>query len=258
MPIDHPDGIAPISISRADIKTPIDIQKQTINVEIDIVAQTLAKIEINIASSSITLNINIAAAAAGVTLNVNVKSQTANINVNIAASAVTVNVNISSQTANINVNIAASAATITVSVTGTAQVNIYAQNVGIFLQPEWTAKEGTDKTFNAEGLNKTWGQYAAGDYSVGAGKIVYITSGSFSIVSNVQAEYNDYFYGLARIQRIVDATVTDKANWGGLGGGVVTFPKPIVFEGPCTLRYIIHNRSDKAADMWLTVAGYEE
>lgn len=131
------------------------------------------------------------------------------------------------------------------------------QYVGMYLQPEFAAKEGTDKTFNAEGLDKNWGGYTHIDYAVAVGKIVYLTSGSFSIVSNVQAEYNDYFYGMARIQRIVGVATTDKANWGGLGGGAVSFPKPIVIEGPCTLRCLLHNRSDKAADLRLTVSGYE-
>jgi len=248
MPKDHPDGISPISVSRADIKAPIDIQKQSVTVKIDIIAQTLATIQINIASSSVTLDINIAAAAAGVTLNVNVKSQTANISVNLAASAITLDINIKSQTANINVNLAASAitldiniksqtaninvkiaasdVTVTVSVTGTAQVNLYAQNVGLYLKPEWEAKEGNDKGFQISNVNMVWGNSSYVEYDVPAGKTLYITSMGFGIFSAASDDYDHYLYGECYIYNAT--SVATIARVGGLGGGSLPFSQPLV------------------------------
>ncbi len=255
MAIDHPDGIRAISVSRADIKAPVDIQKQTINVEIDIVAQTLAKIQINIASSSITLNINIAAAAAGVTLNVNLKSQTANINVNIAASAATVNVNISSQTANINVNIAASVATITVSVTGTAQVNIYAQSIGMYLKPDWEAKENHDKGFHIANTSIAYGESSYVSYTVTAGKTLYLTHMGFSIVAAASADYDHHLVGECYIYNHTASKLL--ARVGGNGGNSSSFPQPIVIDAGEEFQGSIGSYAGVTCRMSAAFWGYE-
>ena len=169
MTIDHPDGVSPISISRADIKAPVDIQKQTINVKIDIVAQTLAKVEINIASSSVTLDINIAAAAAAVTLNVNVKSQTANINVNVAASA----------------------ATVTVSVTGTANISITAQTMAVYSKLDWEVKEGNQKyLYGTDTLAALHTVSTLVQYTVPSGKTLYVYGLSFYAIASAEADAN--------------------------------------------------------------------
>jgi len=299
MPIDHPDGISPISVSRADIKAPIDIQKQTINVAIDIVAQTLAKIQINIASSSVTLNINIAAAAAGVTLNVNVKSQTANINVNLAASGITLDINVKSQTANINVNLAASGitldinvksqtaninvnlaasgitldinvksqtaninvkiaasdVTVTVSVTGTAQVNLYAQNVGIYLKPEWEAKEGNDKNFAGTATNQAPGVELVIYYTAPTDKTLYITQVAFAVFATNAADADKPQMCTSRIHNVTGTTPL--WHQGGNGGGGLSFTKPLAVPWPQQVGFYCRNGSNHNCSLFIVAGGYE-
>jgi|GEM_PF-2991259 len=119
-----------------DYTYPMTIIGQELNVAIDIAAQSIPTLDINIASSAVTLNINIESISEGVVFNVaqsgdwtinavqtgtwtiniggpldasgNIKTSimdSVQLDVNIAASAVTLNVNIAESAVTLNVNI---------------------------------------------------------------------------------------------------------------------------------------------------------
>jgi len=275
-PTDHPDGVRAVLITTTAIELPIDIKTCTATLKVDITAQTVGKIAISIAAADITgnipidiaaqavgnigidikaqtvaqLNVNIAASA--VTLNVNISSQTAALNVNIAASAVTLNVNISSQTANLNVNIAASAATITVSVTGTANISINAQTVGIHIESEWEVKQGMDKNYYGESGASSG---VATDFSViavDAGKTLYIVEWGW--VMQVDAG----FYGAIVKQLQADPfTKTVLSHSGGRMGFSVIEPMPIAIAGPINVLARVYQLTGNEVGVAFSFRGYE-
>ena len=222
------DIMVPIDIQGAYIMMPIDIQAQYVTLEMDIVAQTVGNISIDIAAQTIG-NINIDIAASAITLDVNLKSQTANINIDIAASAITLDVNLKSQTANINIDIAAqTAGNLAVNITASAvtlnmnleasaitlNIDMHTQSVGIYLQPEWAAKEGIDKDIT--------GIYGGGgyiiDYTVPAGKELRIFD--FGYADDIDEP----------ISVILQCGVTALAACGGSLGASFSLTKPKIFE----------------------------
>jgi len=165
------------------------------NIGIDIKAQTLSQLNVNIAASAVTLNVNISSVTSGVTFNVaqsgtwtinaaqsgtwtiniggpldasgNVKTailSSVQLNVNIAASAVTLNVNISSQSVTLNV-----------SVTGTANVNITNAIVNI----------SSVRLMDSGTIKRVWAQISNGTstmYTVPTGKKFYIYSVALNVL----------------------------------------------------------------------------
>jgi hypothetical protein len=134
-------------------------------------------------------------------------------------------------------------------------INIAAQNVGIYLQPEWAAKVGVDKSFNWASLNLGEGLSASLPYTVTAGKTLYITQLSFysHAVDVANADLNQMCMGY-----ITDND--DAANaWyqGGNGGGGVVFSKPMAFEGGHTVNFAVMNCSNHHTKSGVTASGYE-
>lgn len=200
------DIMVPIDIQGAYIMMPIDIQAQYVTLEMDIVAQTVGNISIDIAAQTIG-NINIDIAASAITLDVNLKSQTANINIDIAAqTAGNLAVNITASDVTLNMNLEASAITL--------NIDMHTQSVGIYLQPEWAAKEGIDKDIT--------GIYGGGgyiiDYTVPAGKELRIFD--FGYADDIDEP----------ISVILQCGVTALAACGGSLGASFSLTKPKIFE----------------------------
>lgn len=200
------DIMVPIDIQGAYIMMPIDIQAQYVTLEMDIVAQTVGNISIDIAAQTIG-NINIDIAASAITLDVNLKSQTANINIDIAAqTAGNLAVNITASAVTLNMNLEASAITL--------NIDMHTQSVGIYLQPEWAAKEGIDKDIT--------GIYGGGgyiiDYTVPAGKELRIFD--FGYADDIDEP----------ISVILQCGVTALAACGGSLGASFSLTKPKIFE----------------------------
>jgi|GEM_PF-6102944 len=241
----------PVDIQGAYIMMPVDIQAQYMNLEIDIVAQSVGHIEIDIAAQSVgNIDINIAA-------------QTANLDINIAAAAVTLDINIASQAASLNVNIAATNVTLDVevqnaSITVTAtnlSIKIDAQAVGVYLQPEWAAKERKDKNFSFMAMNLAVGATGNAYYTVPADKDLYLCGFSFEIYATNNADKNNNQIGAISLYNL--DTTTTLAWLGGNGGGGVVFAKPILVPEGEQLRYSWSNRSNHVASGYVTVWGYE-
>jgi len=110
---DYTDWTDSIELLGSEIQLPIDLQGAYIQLPVDIQGQYI-NLSCDIVAQSIgNIAIDIASQSIG------------NINVNISSQSATLNVNISSQSANVTISISA-------------------QNVGVYLQPEWSARQGTD------------------------------------------------------------------------------------------------------------------
>lgn len=132
------------------------------------------------------------------------------------------------------------------------------QNKGMYLQPEWAAKEGTDKNFTATVQNKTRDQYTYVTYQVPSGKTLYVTGVSFWIYSNAAADYDHFFYGsLVFKEGPWDEPGTHKGYGGGVGGGILPFTKPIEIVASEYATAMIYNRSNVAANLAVSFWGYE-
>jgi hypothetical protein len=186
-------------VTASDIMMPVDIQAQYITLDINIAASAVTlnvnitasavTLNVTIQSSAVTLNVNITASA--VTLNVAIQSSAVTLNVNITASAVTLNVAIQSSAVTLNVNISSSSVTLNVTVTnatlnvtgsvtisGTANITITGQSVGVSIQGEWQVEQGNLKTY-AGGGSLASGAQGYISYTVPAGKILYIYGATF-------------------------------------------------------------------------------
>ncbi len=208
------DVMVPIDVQAGYVMMPVDLQAQYITLEIDIVAQSIGNIAIDIAAQTI-----------------------GNINVNINA-----------QTANINVSIAASAVTLTVTVSGTADINIQTQAVGIYLQPDWNALQGTDKNLTGGGTVASGAETDVLAYVVTAGKSFYICDLTFT----------GYHFGVQGVATLRYSTPAVYLCYlGGVVGNSIVFSKPKKVAAGKTISVSIKNLDADAADFAVSIGGYE-
>jgi len=127
---------------------------------------------------------------------------------------------------------------------------------GLYLKPEWAAKEGTDKSFYANRIAATFGQAPpAAFYLVPVGKTLYLNGLSFGVRANLVADADNNQMGSAYI---IDTTTGDIYGYvGGNGGGCVVFPKPIVIPGGDVVAYPVVCQANHACDIDVTCWGYE-
>lgn len=127
--------------------------------------------------------------------------------------------------------------------------------VGLYLIPEWAAKEGTDKSFYGFGTNVAVGDSAVVNYTVPAAKTLYISAAAFaaSAYADANADLNQVAWF-----RIVDTTTGDVFVYiGGNSGGQITFPKPIVIPAAHQVSIRLFNQSNHTLNLRFTAQGYE-
>lgn len=126
---------------------------------------------------------------------------------------------------------------------------------GLYLKPEWSAKEGTDKNFIANDDALIFGEGATVTYLVPAGKSLYITQVSTSLVAPLVANS-----GNNQICRALVYDQTDNVvKWclGGNGGAGMAFSKPIVIPTGHTVWFTCYNFSANTAWGVVVASGYE-
>ncbi len=169
--------------------------------------------------------------------------------VDIQGQTMDVKVDIDAQTiGNLAVNIVAQAV-------GNLLISVAAQTVGVFLQPEWTAQQGTDKDFIATGADFVRGTYALAMYTVTAGKTLTINSVAGLCYANLAADGDkEQICSVA----IYDATsAAFKFYQGGNGGVGMSFPKPLHFAAGHQVWFMIFNWSNHNCNMSVIANGYE-
>ena len=241
------DIMVPIDVQGAYIMLPVDIQGQYLTLDIDIAAQSVGNIEVDIAAQSVG-NIAVSIAASAVTLNINIQSSEIALNVNIAASKVTLPINIKSSEIALNVNISAQSI-------GNLTIDIQAQSVGVYLQPEWAAKQGIDKNIRGLANDEGWGGSLKVAYTVPEGKTLYITLVTAGGRANEEA--NGSKIQNIRVVLFNQTTETFVLETAGEGGVVVPLAKPVVVGEEEEINLFAYSYAAHNSNLYGTIMGYE-
>jgi len=126
---------------------------------------------------------------------------------------------------------------------------------GVYLQPEWTAKEGTDKNLFANIANQAFAAVLDLSYTVPIGKILYVNSISFAINGNLAADAEKNNIGRLYLYDVTN----DKsiAVVGGNGGGQLPLLKPIAFSATTEIKLRLYNMAGHNTDLFSCLEGYE-
>ncbi len=126
---------------------------------------------------------------------------------------------------------------------------------GLYLQPQWAALRGTDKSFRKSGAALIWGNSVVETYAVPAGKTLYITDiAGAGYASGV---------GDAELNQIIRVYVAELLglgiifDMGGNGGVTHSFAKPIVVRGGYTAQFSVSNFSNHGMIVQVFASGYE-
>lgn len=223
-----------VNVAASAITLNVNVTNATLNV--DITAQSVGNLNVNLAASAITLNVNIAASA--VTLNVNLSSQSAfNLDVNIAASAITLNVNLSSSSITLNVNLTSQSVNI--------NIDFADQSVAVFDAAKWFAKQAVQVfIFGTATVNANSAANVA-TRTVPAGKTFFIVGVSMAIQDT--AAYNNFRVGI-----VIGVTVVQA--WGSLAGGSIILDTPIRATAGQTVNCSVRN--NHATNNIAVIAGF--
>lgn len=187
--------------------------------KVNITAQDLAEIEISIVAATIMAPVD------------------------IQGSYIMMPVDIQAQYVTLDINIKAKEVTLT--------IDIEAQHVGIYLQPEWAAKEGVHKNLygTASGDAATWVEVIS--YTVTEGKTLYINDwGGYSpVAAGTQGACGGYLHN---ITDDIYLCITGGAN--GFQGSF-TVPKKITSEK--NIKLFIFNGRNITQFVAGYLAGYE-
>jgi len=135
-----------------------------------------------------------------------------------------------------------------VGATATVSISITAQSVGLWIQPQWAAKGGYDKTLHGYDNIVAGGASVLIDYVVPSGKTLYITDVSFARISDQGPVYlwiYDYTHSV---------TVFTVA---AMQGGAIILNTPKVFPGGTEIWVYIQNPGTTDSDFEVTVGGFE-
>jgi len=124
---------------------------------------------------------------------------------------------------------------------------------GLYLKPEWAAKEGKDKDFLTQGLNKAFGESKDISYAVPALKILLVTQLFASNMAVVAADADNNQFC------IVEISVGDMPKYevGMNGGGLVVLAKPYVIDSEETVAVNVTNRANHNTNINVGFSGYE-
>ena len=129
--------------------------------------------------------------------------------------------------------------------------------VDVVLQPEWAAKEGTDKNFKASKEVTTYGDGAAVTYEVPAGKTLVITQIGGRSRARLQADANNNQMCEVTIYEYDGLGYVAVETVGGNGGAYMALKKPRVFEAGDKVQFGISNWANHDVHTWVNASGYE-
>lgn len=125
---------------------------------------------------------------------------------------------------------------------------------GVYLQPDWAAKEDIDKTLEATEADQARGNEVHFAYTPN-GKTLYITYFCAYCKAHdaADSDLNQMCWGL--LANITDAKYY--ARQGGNGGFMITFPTPIVIPAGKLLHGHVYNAANHNCDIGVSAGGYE-
>ena len=182
---------------------------------------------------------------------VDIEAQTVDeIAVNIAAQTLgTIKADIIAQTVeNLTVDLAA-------QTLEQLNINILQQGIGIYLQPTWAAKEGTDKDFEVVDTSLGYAGNIEVVYDVPAGKTLYMTDISFTIRPH-DREFADH--NLIFLAYVLDTTAAAHfLRVTGSNGASEHLIRPAPTPGPHEFKALLYNMSPVLVNMGIHVSGFE-
>lgn len=126
---------------------------------------------------------------------------------------------------------------------------------GVFLKPDWEAKEGRDKTFETALMDQGFNNSSSVSYTVPAGKTLYITDYTFYARATNVADADSPQMCLGHLRN-----VTDNLSYmlqGGNGGGGGTPVVPIVIPENKEFRATIYVYGNHNMNAGILTRGYE-
>jgi hypothetical protein len=135
---------------------------------------------------------------------------------------------------------------------GNLSINVAAQGVGVYLQAEWAAKEDIDKIILASSTNVNPRSGTGVSYTVPAGKTLYITHLTYSVVSYSIAD-SDLLH-TAYIQLSTGSTINAITSG---PGGVFNLPVPAKISSGNYVNITIDNYSNHQCNLTGLAVGYE-
>lgn len=136
-----------------------------------------------------------------------------------------------------------------------ADVVIAAQTAGVYLQPEWAAKIGVDRSFSFIDMSVAGGLWANLEYLVPADKTLYLFNMTFSLYGEAGADRELNQMGEGSLWNATTAVCY--VRLGGNGGGGISLPTPVVIPGASRLWLQVWNHSNHACIVRAAARGYE-
>lgn len=131
------------------------------------------------------------------------------------------------------------------------------QKSGVYSIADWAVIKGVEKIFGIYSASKGWKEEGEVNYTVPAGKTLYINWVGCWIRAHTDTDYDHFFYFGCSLSEIVDATYIEKALFGGIGGGSIVLSTPAVIDAGNQLALVITNHSNLDTDMYAEAIGYE-
>jgi hypothetical protein len=138
---------------------------------------------------------------------------------------------------------------------GNLAISVSAQSVGVYLQPEWAAKEGTDKNLVVAASAQDNLGYNYASYTVPSGKTLLITHvGGYMYATAVANADKNHIMAVS----IYDATAATYLFWAGGNGGVfANLAKAIRIPAGHTIWVMAWNFASFSARPGAAAGGYE-
>lgn len=138
---------------------------------------------------------------------------------------------------------------------GNLVIDIEAQSVGVYLQPDWSALQGTDKNFNALSSDLATGLYTSVEYDVPGAKTLYIT--------HIAGWSTGYLHSDRDKNQMMAVAIYDEDAGdylffkGGNGGAGMDMSKPVVIPGGHNAWFMCFNFANHNCDLRVSAGGYE-
>lgn len=214
--------------------------------------QDVSPTEINIIASEVTLAIAIESST--IMMPIDIQSSYIMMPIDIQAQYMDLAIDIVAQTiGNIKMDMAAqSIGNVAVNIAGqiaNVTISLAAQTVGISLQGDWAAQQGTDKDFDGDVASPTSGWNLVISYTVPSNKTLFIYDVSFRYGSDT---------GRIVISLENDTDTVVLAQSAGEGGGWMSFTKPKVIPASHTVKLWARYYGGSAGALHGSMGGYEK
>lgn len=206
------------------------------------------EVAINIAAIAEAVTFNTEITACTVTMPIKVSSSEIMLPIDLQGSFIMMPIDIQGQIGELNIKCG--------DVTGNVNITIAsAQKVGLFLQPEWAAKEQTDKNFRGTTSDLQYGLYTLASYPVTKGKTLIVNHiGGKSSGHNLADRDKPQMMSVSIYDETAEEYLFDA---GGNGGIFASLPKPIRIPSEHYIWIMGWNWAGHNCDVTVSASGYE-